>query len=116
MAKNSPKGDESYRRVAKFVPAFFGALMELAGPPWHPNWSEVNLTSTLDGWSRFAAAEDWLANAKQEQAASMQKNFEEFLSATGTSAPSPKVRKELLEEFVKWTRKSISSPNQTVQP
>jgi hypothetical protein len=46
----------------------------------------------------------------------MQKSFEEFLSATGTSAPSPKVRKELLEEFVKWTRKSISSPNQTIRP
>jgi uncharacterized protein len=119
MANNLPRGDESYRRVAKFVPAFFGALTDLAGPPWHPKWSEVNLTSTLAGWSRFAAAEEWLANARQEQAASMQKNFEEFLSATGTpgiSGPSPKVRKELLDEFVKWTRKSITSPNQTVRP
>jgi TRAP-type uncharacterized transport system substrate-binding protein len=119
MANNTVRSDESYRRIAKFVPALFGALSELAGPSWHPKWNEVNLASPLVGWSRFATAEEWLANAKQEQTAAMQKKFEEFLSAArvpGSPAPSPKERKELLDEFVKWTRKSVSSPNQAIRP
>jgi TRAP-type uncharacterized transport system substrate-binding protein len=119
MANITPKSDDSYRRIAKFVPAFFGALSELAGPPWHPKWSEVNLASPLAGWSRFAAADDWLSTAKQEQTASMQKMFDQFLSGmggSGSSAFSPKERKEMLDEFVSWTRKSISAPGPVARP
>ncbi|MPZ39071.1 MAG: hypothetical protein GEU95_13635 [Rhizobiales bacterium] len=115
VANNTPKTGESYRRVAKFVPAFFSALSELAGPQWHPKWSEVNLAVNVAGWRRFAAAEEWLARIKKEQSVVMQRNFEEFLSTTGgpgVSTLSPQRRRELFEEFVKWTRKSVGTPQQ----
>jgi TRAP-type uncharacterized transport system substrate-binding protein len=116
VAKGMPNTDDSYRRIAKFVPAFFSALSELAGPQWHPKWSEVNLAANLAGWTRFAVAEEWLARIRREQAVVMQRNFEEFLSTTGgpgLSALSPQRRRELFEEFVKWTRKSVSTPQQS---
>jgi uncharacterized protein len=119
VANNTPKGDESNRRIARFVPAFFGTLSELAGPPWHPKWSEVNLAATLTGWSRPAAAKDWLDQTRQEQTASVQKVFEDFLrasSAPGSPPPSPKERKQLFEEFVRWTRNSMDSPSQGARP
>jgi TRAP-type uncharacterized transport system substrate-binding protein len=119
VANNTPKWDQSNQRIARFIPAFFGALSELAGPPWHPKWSEVNLAATLTGWSRPAAAKDWLDQTKQDQTASVQKVFEDFLrssSAPGSPPPSPKQRKQLFEDFVKWTRNSMGSPNQDPRP
>jgi len=107
------KSDDPSRRVARFVPAFFSALSELAGPQWHPKWSEVNLAADMTSLPRFAAAKEWLVRTRQQQADAMQKNFEEFLSATGGPALAtlpPGQRKELFEEFVKWTRKSVGTP------
>lgn len=119
VANNAAKGEDSSRRIARFIPAFFGALSELAGPQWHPKWGEVNLAATLTGWSRSAVAKDWLDQTKQEQTASVQKVFEDFLrasSAPGSPPPSPKERSRLFEEFVKWTRNSMGSPSQGARP
>ncbi len=113
VANNVPRSGEAYRRIAKFVPVFFSALSELAGPQWHPKWSEVNLAADLAGWSRFGAAADWLTRIKREQAVAMQQGFEKFLSTTGgpgLSTLSPKQRQELFEEFVNWTRGSVGKP------
>jgi TRAP-type uncharacterized transport system substrate-binding protein len=119
VANNAAKWEDSSRRIARFVPAFFAALSELAGPQRHPKWGEVNLAATLTGWSRTAAAKDWLEQTKQEQTASVQKVFEDFLrasSAPGSPPPSPKERSQLFEEFVKWTRNSMGAPNQGARP
>jgi TRAP-type uncharacterized transport system substrate-binding protein len=120
VTNNTAKSDESNRRITKFVPAFFGALSELAGPQWHPKWSEVNLAATLNGWSRFAAAKEWLDRSTQEQSASVQKAFEEFLAANsppGAPALSASARRQLFEEYVKWTRNSmLRTSHQAVSP
>lgn len=119
VANNTPKWDESNQRVAKFVPAFFGALSELAGPQWHPKWSEVNLAASLAGWPRFAAAKEWLDRTREVQTASVERAFEEFLSAAsppGSPALSPRVRKQLFEEYLKWTRSSMGAPNPPARP
>jgi len=113
VANNTAKSDESNRRITRFIPAFFYALSDLTGPQWHPKWSEVNLAAPFAGWSRFAAAEEWLDRAKREQMALIQRGFEEFLSATrspGSPALSPKARSELFEEFARWTRNSMGKP------
>jgi TRAP-type uncharacterized transport system substrate-binding protein len=119
VTNNTAKSDESNRRITRFVPAFFGALSDLAGPQWHPKWREVNFAATLTGWSRFAAAREWLDRTTQEQSASVQKAFEAFLRANsppGSPAMSPRERRQLFEEFVKWTRDSTGTPYQAVRP
>jgi TRAP-type uncharacterized transport system substrate-binding protein len=121
VANSTPRGDESFRsrRIARFVPAFFGALPELAGPGRHPKWREVNLAAPLSGWSRFAAAEEWLEKAREEEAAALQESFKQFLIAirgAGGPALSSREQSALFEEFVKWTRKSVGPSNQPARP
>jgi uncharacterized protein len=118
VANNTAKWDESNRRIARFVPAFFGALSDRARLQRHPKWGDVNLAATLAGWSRFAAAKEWLDRTKQEQTDSVQKRFEQFLSATtppGSPPLAPGARKRLFDEFVKWTRNSMG-PNPAARP
>ena len=118
VAKTTAKSDPSNRRIARFVPAFFDGLSELAGPQWHPKWAEVNLAATVAGISRFPAAKEWLDRATLEQMASVRRRFDEFLGATrpaGSPAPSPRLRRELFEQFMKWSRKSIA-PSESAPP
>jgi TRAP-type uncharacterized transport system substrate-binding protein len=114
VANNTAKSEESDRRIARFVPAFFGALPELAGPRWHPKWGEVNLAATLTKWQRFPAAKEWLDRILREQTASVQKDFEEFLrvnSPAGSAVRSPQARRQLFEEYLRWTRGTTGAPN-----
>jgi TRAP-type uncharacterized transport system substrate-binding protein len=119
VANNTAKSEESNRRIAKFVPAFFGALSALAGPERHPKWGEVNLAVAVTGWKRFPAAEEWIDRNLREQTALMQRSFEEFLRVSnppGSPAPAPAERRRLFEEYLKWTRNSTGAPNQAARP
>jgi TRAP-type uncharacterized transport system substrate-binding protein len=112
VANNTDKSKESYQRIARFVPAFFDALSELAGPRWHPKWGEVNLAATLTRWPRFPAAQQWLDRTLREQTASVQRDFEDFLqvnSAAGSPTPSPEARRQLFEEYLRWTRSATGA-------
>ena len=119
LLTTSGKGsEESSRRIAKVIPALFGGLSELALAHRHPKWREVNLAATLPGWSRFGAAEEWLTKAKEQQAGSLQKRFEEFLrSARKPGSPdlTASEQKRLFDDFVSWTRKSLGDAGQSVR-
>jgi uncharacterized protein len=56
-----PEGTNRYRKVERFVDAFFSNFNEFLKPGRHPKWQEVNLSATVPGWKRFKAAEEWLA-------------------------------------------------------
>lgn len=119
LLTNSGKGsEESARRVARVIPALFGGLSGLALADRHPKWRDVNLAATLPGWSRLAAAEEWLAKAREQQAGSLQKRFEDFLRARrkpGAPDLSAAEQKRLFDEFVGWTRKSLGDAGQSVR-
>jgi TRAP-type uncharacterized transport system substrate-binding protein len=107
VANKTAPADESSRRIAQFVPAFFSSLAERSGPPRHPKWSEVNLAATLDPWQRLPAAQDWLKTALREQSASVQRNFEAFLRDGAAGAVlSPAERKQMFEDYLRWTRRA----------
>ena len=113
-AKKMVPTEESNRRIARFVPAFFGSFSELSARRWHPKWREVNLAATLVKWQRFPVAKEWLDNALREQSASVQRDFEEFLrtnSPAGSPLPPPAVQKRLFEKYLKWTRSVTSTPD-----
>jgi TRAP-type uncharacterized transport system substrate-binding protein len=109
------RGDgERAERIAKFVPQFFSAMSERPPVDRHAKWREVNLAATLAGWSRVPAAEEWLRKAQQEQVLVLQKSFEAFLRETqpaGAPSLTAAQRKRLFDEFVSWTRKSVSEPS-----
>jgi uncharacterized protein len=56
-----PENSDKYKKVAKFVDAFFGKIDQFNNSARHPKWREVNLAADMPGWVRFKPAADWLA-------------------------------------------------------
>src|SRR5215212_5055620 len=102
IAFNWPKGTDRYRRIQKFVDAFFPKLAEFQKPPRHPKWKEANLAAVLPGWKRFEGAEEWLRRNALPQADRDQ--FEQFLVGRREQAASlpSEQRDRLFQEFMQW--------------
>jgi TRAP-type uncharacterized transport system substrate-binding protein len=56
-----PEDSQRYKRIAKFIDAFFGKIDQFHDAARHPKWNEVNLAAEIPGWTRFKPAADWLA-------------------------------------------------------
>ncbi len=65
---NWPKSADQYRRVQRFVEAFFPKIAEFQKAPRHAKWREVNIAATLPLWTRFSAAQEWLDSHRQDPA------------------------------------------------
>jgi hypothetical protein len=109
IAYNWPRETDRYRRIAKFVTTFFPKLSELQKPPRHPKWREANLAAVLPGWTRVAAAEEWLKQNRKPDAqaapAVIREQFDQFLTARregGTAFEGKDAREQLFQEFLKW--------------
>src|SRR6266446_2270491 len=72
IAYNWPKGSDRYRRVDKFVKAFFTKFDEFKKPPRHPSWRDANLAATIPGWRRFEGVEEMLAKGREQILATQQ--------------------------------------------
>jgi uncharacterized protein len=92
FAYNWPKNSDRYRRIDKFVKAFFSKLGELQKPPRHPKWRETNLAATLPGWKRFEGAEESVAAARTRSLSESDRNrlFEDFLRWSQTAGSKPR--------------------------
>ncbi|MGI9381538.1 MAG: TAXI family TRAP transporter solute-binding subunit [Methyloligellaceae bacterium] len=105
---NLPPGTDRYRRLEKFVKAFFSKFDKLAArKDRHPKWSEVNLAARLPGWQRFKPAADWLAANRKAVATQkeLRAQFAEFLEAYRQKDPQTEVAPdELFKQFVDWQK------------
>jgi TRAP-type uncharacterized transport system substrate-binding protein len=102
----APNG-ERYRRLARFVEAFFSKFAVLQQPPFHPKWKEVAVNAPLPGWSRFRPAQEWLdQNGNTLAGFDMRHKFDQFLSddQVGSSA-TPKPNDDLFQQFLEWRKK-----------
>jgi TRAP transporter TAXI family solute receptor len=112
IAYNWSRDTDRYRRITKFIEAFFPRLAEFQKPPRHSKWRETNLNASLPGWTRFPAAEEWLqkhrAQAQAPTPASTERTqFNEFVATRGgeanlASAGSPDERERLYRDFLIW--------------
>ena len=104
-----PENSEKYKKVAKFIDAFFSKIDQFNNSSRHPKWREVNLSAEMPGWTRFKPAADWLA-AHRNQAATtatpdteLRTAFDKFMqtyaSSSGNKALSPKEREALFIRF-----------------
>jgi TRAP transporter TAXI family solute receptor len=100
VSYNWPKGTVRYERTAKFVDAFFSKFSEFQKPPRNPIWQSVNLAATIPGWTRFAAAEEWLKNWHAHQANDEEAKFKQFMRERGQNS-SP----EDFRDFQVWLSK-----------
>jgi TRAP transporter TAXI family solute receptor len=84
---NWDQDNERYRKVERFVNAFFENFDEFLKAPRHPKWGEVNLAAIVPGWTRFQPAENWL-------------NKRETVTGPGYDMEN----REMFEAFVKFMR------------
>jgi TRAP-type uncharacterized transport system substrate-binding protein len=102
---NWTKNTDRYRRVQRFVDAFFPKIEEFRKPPNHPKWREVNLAVTVKGWKRFEPAEEWLASNRNPDVATLQTDVRQSISPPGGATrgvASPARPDELFQEFLRW--------------
>jgi len=107
IAYNWPKNTERYRRVDKFVKAFFPRLAELQQPPRHEKWKETVLAAELPGWKRFDSADEWVRQSRDEEVNARRDEFERFLASRNIKNLPEADRKRLFEEFIKWSRRPL---------
>jgi TRAP transporter TAXI family solute receptor len=106
---NWTKDSERYRKVEKFVDAFFTKFQEFHRPPNHPKWREVNFAATLEGWTRSPIAQRWIDQSERPNM--LQGECDHFLrqqSARSDNHMSVTERTELFREFVEWSSKGKS--------
>ena len=106
---NWQKNTDRYRKVQRFVEAFFTKFEQFQQPPRHPKWRDVNLAATVPGWSRWPPAEEMLqqlrqANGVTAQQAQAAAEFAAFLQekGVGNAQPSQDQRESLFREFLQW--------------
>ncbi len=60
IAYNWKQDHVRYAKVARFVDAFLGRFEEFLDNPRDPKWREVDISESLEGWTRFKPVVDWL--------------------------------------------------------
>jgi uncharacterized protein len=103
---NWPRDTDRYRRVAAFVDAFFTKFAEFQKPARHPKWKEANLNSTLKGWKRFPAAEEWLQR-NERLAGGAASGIDPALARAqaAKAAPyDPVEQQRLFQQFMDWAK------------
>jgi TRAP-type uncharacterized transport system substrate-binding protein len=104
VAYDWPENSERYKKVARFVDAFFSKIDEFQKPPRHPKWSESSIVAAIPGWQRFKAADDWLVAhnmTPMAQSAEIDRlRFKKFLSDNRIQDGSdPAQREALFRQF-----------------
>ena len=118
VAYTWPENSPRYKKIAKFVDAFFSKIDQFNNSSRHPKWREVNLSAEMPGWTRYKPAAEWLA-AHRNQAVSANPDstldrsspelrlaFENFMqkytSSSGQKTLSTTERELLFAKFVKF--------------
>jgi TRAP transporter TAXI family solute receptor len=106
VAFNWPGDAVRYKRVAKFVDAFFSKFDAFLEPPHHPKWREVNFAATLEGWHRSPAAQAWIDHAKEATGTASKSNFDSFVAQAKVSGTpvSDEQRADLFRAFLEWNK------------
>jgi len=122
VAYTWPENSPRYKRIAKFVDAFFSKIDLFDNASRHPKWREVNLAAEMPGWVRFRPAADWLATHRNQAVAAnssgsldqsspdLRQAFDKFVqnytASTGRSTLSAKERELLFAKFEKFLRET----------
>jgi uncharacterized protein len=126
MAYNWPPGSERFRRVTRFIDAFFDHLKDLQQSPRHPKWHHIDLAAPVPGWTRFAPAERRVRSAalaptpdalRERAPDALFKDFAEYLKhqpriQTASRPPSAfdaAQREAIFRDFETW-RKAAGQP------
>ena len=109
---NWPAGTERYRKVTRFVRAFFERLHDLQAPPHHPKWRDIDVAASVPGWTRFAAAKQWITKAELGiHDSSRDARLLEGVTQREAAALKPQERNALFAEFVDYQKRQTRTLN-----
>jgi uncharacterized protein len=100
---NWPENTDRYKKVARFTQAFFSRFNELHKPGFQPAWKDINLAASVQGWTRFKAAQEWLDRHAQDP--ELRAKFKDFMKQEGLAGNLPTTSQELFQEFLDWSSK-----------
>ncbi len=102
------KTTDRYRRVSRFVEAFFSNIKEFRKPPRQPKWKSINIAATVAGMTRFAPAQEWLElNAASSRLKTTGIKIDKNLArrqAARAAPNSPAEQEKLFRQFLKWVQ------------
>lgn len=116
---------ERARRMKAFTVALFSRFGRFLEPGRDPAWAAINLAAVAPGWTRFAAAEEWLrthiqtppAASANAQGADLRPALDEFLQFLetkdlrgGIATLSEEERRLLFSEFQQWRDRRVQPP------
>jgi uncharacterized protein len=78
----------------------------------HPKWQEVNISTELPGWRRYAPAEQWLRRnmevARPPSAEDLKVMFTQYVDerrrSTGGVPMTQQEKDDLLQKYNRWER------------
>jgi TRAP-type uncharacterized transport system substrate-binding protein len=110
ISYNWSPGTDRYKKIEKFVDAFFTKFDKLRQPPHHISWRAVNLSGTVRGWQRFPAAQQWLDRqaAAQAKVPAAIDPVEARAQAAKAAPRNPAEQERLFKEFLEWSRTKAS--------
>jgi uncharacterized protein len=106
IAYNWPRIHDRYRRVQKFVQAFFPRIDEFQKSSRHAKWRDVNIASDLAGWPRFEPASAWLAADRAKAPPDLRARFAEFIATIPSEGKGPLSQADedrLFKSFLEWS-------------
>lgn len=102
---NWPERSDRYKRVERFVNAFFSRFDEFLLPGRHPKWKEVNLAADVPGWNRIKPAQDWINSGTAESPPQLASPNDLAAFMSGRNVPvSAADRERLFRDFLTWYR------------
>jgi uncharacterized protein len=104
-----PEDSPRYKRITKFIHAFFGKIDQFHDRARHPKWKEVNLAADIPGWTRFKPAADWLAEHRVIAQA------RDHVDTTSGSLTRPDLKaafEEFMENYTAAGRRTLTSRDQ----
>lgn len=115
---NFPQQTERYQTIAKFVRKLFDNIDKFRDGPRHPKWKEVNIAAEVPGWTRFAAAREWInenagksstsSGSQEKLTLAFERYMQQRLQSSGAPALTDEQKQALLAEFTKWWREQNS--------
>jgi TRAP-type uncharacterized transport system substrate-binding protein len=100
LAYNWPTKSERCQRANRFVQAFLSHLSEIKGR--RPKWHDFDISSSVSGWTRFPAAEQWLKKAALTPG-------RDKATAQEQVPLDPRQREALFRDFADYQRSTASA-------
>jgi TRAP-type uncharacterized transport system substrate-binding protein len=100
-------GSDQYRKLTNVIDTLFTQFQTLLATGHHGKWAEVNLSSQIPGWQRFAPVDEWLKrNASVAAGQDLRMIFMRFLDerekAAGAGQMSQQQKDALFDQFRRW--------------